>query len=127
VAGLVVIVGGVSIMVSLYNSMSGRRRNIAIMRAIGARRTTILSVVMLEAGVLCAAGSLLGLVLGHGLAALAGSLIASFSGVAVTGLRFDLIELAVVLSTFVLGALAGVVPALSAYKTEISEGLTTTT
>ena len=47
VAFLVILVAAVSILVSIYNSMAERRRPIAIMRALGARRTTILAIVIL--------------------------------------------------------------------------------
>ena len=38
----VVIVAGVGMMVSIYNSMNERRQEIAIMRALGARRSTVM-------------------------------------------------------------------------------------
>ncbi len=46
-AVMIVIVAGIGIMVSMYNSMSDRRHEIAIIRALGARRTTIMVVVLL--------------------------------------------------------------------------------
>ncbi len=45
---LIVIVASVGIMVSIYNSMSERRREIAIMRALGAGRGTIGALILLE-------------------------------------------------------------------------------
>ena len=50
---LILIVAGVAIAVSIYNSMSERRREIAILRALGARRATIFSIVLLEAMTIC--------------------------------------------------------------------------
>ncbi|MHC5064248.1 MAG: FtsX-like permease family protein, partial [Planctomycetota bacterium] len=41
-AFLVLLVAGVSVMVALYNTMNERRREIAIMRSLGARRQQIL-------------------------------------------------------------------------------------
>src|SRR5436190_13780400 len=64
VASLVVVMAGVSIFVALYNSMSERRRPIAILRALGARRSSVLSIVLLEALALSAAGAVGGLILG---------------------------------------------------------------
>ncbi|MCA9320838.1 MAG: ABC transporter permease, partial [Planctomycetes bacterium] len=65
VAILTVIVGVLSIMVAIYNTMNERRRELAIMRAIGARRTTLLAVIVLEAAALAFSGAVIGLVLGH--------------------------------------------------------------
>jgi hypothetical protein len=42
VSYLVAVVATASILASIYNSMNERRREIAILRALGARRTTIL-------------------------------------------------------------------------------------
>ena len=37
---LIIVVAGVGVMVSIYNSMNDRRRDIAVMRALGAGRQT---------------------------------------------------------------------------------------
>jgi len=55
---LIIVVSGVGIFVSIYNSMSDRKREIAIMRALGARRRTVFSVIVAEAVLLCAGGGL---------------------------------------------------------------------
>jgi len=49
-----------SILASIYNSMNERRREIAILRALGARRTTIFSAIVLEAGAIAALGVVAG-------------------------------------------------------------------
>src|SRR5207342_2451361 len=46
VAYLVAVVATGSILVSIYNSMNERRRDIAILRALGARRATIFSAIV---------------------------------------------------------------------------------
>ena len=45
---LIVVVAGVGIMVSIYNSMSERRHEIAVMRALGAHRGKIMMIVLAE-------------------------------------------------------------------------------
>jgi putative ABC transport system permease protein len=52
---LICIVSGVSILVSIYNSMSERRHEIAVMRALGAERQTVMAVILWEATILGAA------------------------------------------------------------------------
>ena len=54
---LVAVVAAASILASIYNSTNGRRREIAIMRALGARRATVLASVLLEAAVIAALGA----------------------------------------------------------------------
>jgi putative ABC transport system permease protein len=123
VSGLVVVMAAVSIFVAIYNSMSERRRPIAIMRALGARRGTVLSIVMLEAAVLALFGAIGGIVLGHLLTAVAGGAISARSGVPISAFAFHPQELAVVAGVLVLGAVAGILPALKAYRTDIADGL----
>ena len=45
---LIIIVSGVGIFVSIYNSMSDRRKEIAIMRALGAQRRTVFAIILAE-------------------------------------------------------------------------------
>ena len=75
-AMMIVIVAGIGIMVSIYNSMSDRRHEIAIMRALGASRVTVMLVILLESILLSLGGGVLGLLLGHGLIELLSPLIA---------------------------------------------------
>ena len=123
VSGLVIVVAGVSILVSIYNSMSERRRPIAILRALGARRTTILSIILLEATTLCVIGGLAGVALGHVLAEGAGQVLGAQAGVSMTGWDFHPLEGAVIGGLMILGVLVGLLPALKAYRSDVSQGL----
>ncbi len=71
---LIVVVAGVGILVSIYNSMSERRREIAVIRALGASRGAVMLIVLLESILLALAGGVLGWLLGHALLAGIGSL-----------------------------------------------------
>ena len=64
-AVLIVIVSGIGIMVSIYNSMSERRHEIAVMRALGAHRGKVMAIVLAESILLALAGGLCGWLLGH--------------------------------------------------------------
>ena len=66
-AVMIVLVAGIGILVSIYNSMNDRRHDIAIMRALGARRGTVMVVILLESILLSLGGGVLGLTMGHGL------------------------------------------------------------
>jgi putative ABC transport system permease protein len=123
VSALVILVAAVSILVSIYNSMAERRRAIAIMRALGARRTTVLSIVILEAASLCLLGGLAGLVLGHVFTAVSAQVLAARAGVSIQPFAFRADELLVLAGVVALGALSGIVPALRAYRTDIADGL----
>lgn len=120
---LIGLVAGVAIAVSIYNSMSERRREIAVMRALGARRKTIFAVVVLEAVAICALGGLTGIVGGHVIVAFANSVLHQVSGFTVSPLAFQPVELLIAAGCIVLGALSGLGPAARAYRTEVAEHL----
>src|SRR5204863_3322701 len=108
---LIGIVAGVAIAVSIYNSMSERRREIAILRALGARRGTIFAIVVLEAVTICAMGAAVGVVAGHLIVAGANVALRHASGFTVSPLAVETAEILVVAGCVVLGALAGFGPA----------------
>ena len=43
---MICVVSGISILVSIYNSMSERRGEIAVMRALGAGRETVMTIIL---------------------------------------------------------------------------------
>src|SRR5204863_1496346 len=65
VSALVSVVAAVGILVSIYNSVSARRKEIAILRALGATRYRVLALICVEAGLIGLVGGFLGLVAGH--------------------------------------------------------------
>ena len=87
---LIVIVAGVGIMVSIYNSMSERRHEIAVMRALGAHRGKIMMIVLAESILLSLGGGLIGWLAGHTLVGAAAPIITDYTGVAVNFLQFAL-------------------------------------
>lgn len=62
---LICIVSGLSILVGIYNSMSQRHHEIAVMRALGASRPRVMLIILGEAVLLAVAGGLLGWTGGH--------------------------------------------------------------
>ena len=72
---VVCVVSAISILVSIYNSMNERRRDIAVMRALGARRDVVLMVILLESLMIACVGGLLGWIAGHAIAASCSSIV----------------------------------------------------
>jgi len=122
-AVLVVIVAGIGIMVSMYNSMSERRHEIAVMRALGARRGTVMAIILTESILLALGGGALGVVLGHGLVGVLGPSIRHYTGVIVSPLDFQVVELVLVPGLIVLATLVGYLPAVVAYRTDVARSL----
>ena len=136
---LICIVSGVSILVSIYNSMSERRHEIAVMRALGASRAVVMQVVLWESVILSLGGGIIGWVAGHGLIGLLGPLIEERTGVLVS--PFDLTprleimieilkvelgmpsEFVLIPGLIILAILVGFWPALTAYRTDVAKAL----
>jgi putative ABC transport system permease protein len=125
-AVLTVIEAGIGIMVSIYNSMSDRRHEIAVMRALGASRATVMVIILQESILLSLMGGVVGVLIGHGATWLCSSLIASWTGVVVGFMQFQTIELILVPGLIVLASAVGYLPAMSAYRTDVAKSLITT-
>ena len=120
---LVVIVAGISILVSIYNSMNERSHDIAVMRALGASRTAVMAIILVESILLALGGGLIGVLLGHGLIGLASPYVVERTGVALSLLQFDWQELVLIPGLVVLASLVGFLPALAAYRTDVAKAL----
>lgn len=121
--GLIIAVSGIGIFVSIYNSMSERRKEIAIMRALGADRGRVFSIILIESILLCVGGGILGIFLGHGVVLVASPIIASRSGVIFDPLTFEAIELVILPAMIALAVLVGFIPAMTAYRTDVADNL----
>lgn len=123
VAYLVAIVAAASVLASIYASMHARRRDIAILRALGARKRTVCGAIIAEAAAIGALGAAVGFVVYAVL----------FTGVAAviraqTGVQLEFTTHAVLwvapAALVGLAALSGIVPAVKAYRTPVAENLT---
>jgi putative ABC transport system permease protein len=120
---LIVIVAGISILVSIYNSMSERSHDIAVMRALGASRGAVMAIVLVESVLLSLGGGLIGIVLGHGVIGLASPYVVAETGISLSMFQFDWQELVLIPGLVLLASLVGFLPALAAYRTDVAKAL----
>jgi putative ABC transport system permease protein len=141
---MICVVSGISILVSIYNSMSERRHEIAVIRALGAGRNTVMTIILLEATLLALGGGILGWLLGHAGVFACGPIIEDRTGVqvgfydwepafrvlswfGVTGAaaeNFTLpVESVLLPALILLAILVGFWPAISAYRTDVARSL----
>lgn len=126
VAGIVSIalfVGGLGIMNTMYMSVSERTREIGIMKAIGATRIQILSIYVFEAGIIGVLGGIAGVVLGLGISELAFYFIRQFAGIPLYPSGAGFIASVALGTSFFLGAISGLLPALKAARLEPVEAI----
>jgi putative ABC transport system permease protein len=124
VLALVIIgVSGLSIFISLYSSLNERRYELALMRVMGASRTKITSLILLEGILLALAGFAIGISISHvGMEILAGALQDNYR-YSFTGMTFLKEEWLLLLSAVAIGMIAAVIPAIQAGRTDISKTL----
>jgi putative ABC transport system permease protein len=120
---LVTVVAAVSILVSIYNSIAARRREIAILRALGATRTRILTLICVEAALIGTLGAVLGLIAGHLIGAAGSFFLQRLVGEGINWLVTSPIEWIYLGVVILLAVLAGLVPALKAYRTPVATNL----
>ncbi|MCA0375048.1 MAG: ABC transporter permease [Gemmatimonadetes bacterium] len=123
VAIFAVAIGLTGMLVSLYSSLEARRREMAILRAIGAGPRTIIALLVLESGLLAAIGCVIGVAGVYGGLALAQAPIEERFGLHLALRPLGSTEwtyLAVVIGA---GLLIGFVPAWKAYRTSLVDGL----
>lgn len=116
VAAMVVIVACFTVLVTLYQAAERRRRDIAIIRCLGGRRSEVGALILLEAVMLTLGGVLGGWLLGHGALALAAPMIREQSGLLIQAWGVERVEIMALLTVFIAGAAAGIVPAITSYR-----------
>ncbi|MBE2213668.1 MAG: FtsX-like permease family protein [Opitutaceae bacterium] len=112
-----------SVLVSVYSSMTARRRDIAILRALGARRATVFLAVLGESVATGLAGALGGLALHLGMMSAAAVIIRRETGVQLDVVAWAPVMALVPAALLLLCALAGLVPAWKAYRLPVADAL----
>jgi putative ABC transport system permease protein len=124
VSVLVVVVGLAGMLVALLTSLSERRREMAILRSIGAGPMHVFALILGEAAFLTAAGIMLGV------AALYGGLLAgqpwleSRLGLFIAVGRLSAYEFGLIVLVGTAGLLIGLVPAYRIYRYSMADGMT---
>jgi putative ABC transport system permease protein len=120
---IIILVSGVGIFVSIYNSMSDRRREIGIMRALGAGRHHVFGIVLAESALLCLGGATTGWLAGHGLAIASAPWVIRQTGLLINPWSMNTLEFVLFPVVAGLAVLVGFLPAMTAYRTNVADAL----
>lgn len=118
-AYVIMIIAGLSVFISLYNALKERKYDLAIMRAMGASKTKLFSLILAEGLIITSLGAIIGLFFGH-LALYLISQQASESADFIEVFAWNAKELYIIVAACMIGLAAALIPALKAYKTSIS-------
>ena len=124
IAAFVVLAGLLGMLTAILTSLNERRREMAILRSVGARPRHVFTLLIAEAGLLAAAGVAAGVALCYGLMYASKPLLERRFGLflepgGLTGYDIGLLA-AIVAAALLMGAL----PAWRAYRNTLSDGLT---
>lgn len=123
IAACVVVAGLLGMTTALVTTLNERRREMAILRALGARPWQVGALLLIESATIAVLGAALGVLAVQALQLLLAPLLAGL-GLHPPMLAFTLRELVLLLAVLLGGVLAGGVPALLAYRRSLADGLT---
>lgn len=124
VSMFVVLVGLIGLLVSIYNSLNERRREMAILRSVGAGPGLIFSLLVIESFLLTAIGALFGVALMYLIFFTGQPIIEREFGIFLPIKPLQSMEWIYLGVVAILGLALGAVPALRAYRNTLSDGLT---
>jgi len=111
------LIGGIGIMNTMYTSVIERKKQIGIMKAVGARNSAIMSIFLFESGLLGMFGGLIGILLGIGIAEVVEYIGNVAWGTTLIRAEFPAyLLIGVLIFAFAIGCISGVVPAYQASK-----------
>ena len=122
-AALTLVVGLIGMCVALFASLESRRREMAILRAVGAGPRTIVALLVLESGVLATLAAGLGVALVYGGILVARDAVEARFGIALTMQALGSTEWLYLGLVVVAGTLVGLLPAWRAYRNALTDGL----
>jgi len=124
VSAFVVLVGLSGMLVAIMTSLNERRREMAILRSVGARPLHVFSLIVGEAGLVTLVGVFLGIALLYGLLVTVQPLIASHLGFFMPMRGTTAHELLLLAIIFLAGVLIGFVPGFKIYRHSLADGMT---
>jgi putative ABC transport system permease protein len=123
IAAFVVVVGLLGMLISLFQSLNERRREMAIFRTIGASPLTVGALLTVESFSLSLVGTILGAGLCYAVAALLQPWIENSFGLHIGISGFNALQWIYCVATIAFGSLLGVLPGIRAYRNALHDGL----
>jgi putative ABC transport system permease protein len=123
VAAFVVLAGLLGMQTAILTSLNERRREMAILRSVGARPQHIFALLVVEAGLLATLGIVCGIALAYGLLLAARPLLEKRFGIYPNLSGLSAPDLVILGTIVVLAVLMGCIPAWRAYRNTLGDGL----
>ncbi|MCE0494034.1 ABC transporter permease [Vibrio salinus] len=124
ISGFVVIAGLLGMLSSLLTSLQERRREMAILRAMGAQPKHVFALLMSEATALTMVGILFGIIGLYGTMSVLAPVIHSHYGIVITLSILNAHEWLLIGFVQLAGMIVGIIPSVRAYRQSLSDGMT---
>jgi putative ABC transport system permease protein len=124
VSAFVVVVGLFGMLTTLMTSLNERRREMAILRSVGARPAHVFSLIIGEAILVTALGIIVGVVLLYSLLVIAQPLMIAHFGLYINISFFSSYELLLLAIVLLAGLAAGIIPGWKIYRYSLNDGMT---
>jgi putative ABC transport system permease protein len=123
-AWLIALTGGLSIFVALLNAMDTRKGDLALLRVMGASRSSVFATVLTEGIITAGSGVLLGVLLGHLAIAAATANFIRLEQIGLDPFAFHPAELMIVAGVLAIGVIAALIPAIRLFRSDLNDALT---
>ncbi|MED5280650.1 MAG: ABC transporter permease [Verrucomicrobiota bacterium] len=123
VAYMVALIGSMIIFATLRSAMNERIREFAILRCLGASRRDVTFVVLAQSIMISFLGALGSLLFSFVIHSITARLIREQTGVVMEGIAIDQATITTFFALLLIGLLSGLLPALQAYRVNLSENL----
>jgi putative ABC transport system permease protein len=120
---LAAVMAALTLFLAVYSATGARERLLAIMRGLGARRSTVFRIVLFETVLTALLGALVGRLVGYGVALAIAAQLTAQSAIPISIRYLPALEAWLWGLPLLLGVVAGLLPALQAYRANVVEKL----
>ena len=123
IAALVTVLALLFLFVALISALRERRRDLALLRCLGATRRTVFGLILCESLFIAVAGGAAGMLIGHGIVAAGCEMIRVETGLRFSPFYISQADVFVLPAVAILGLLAGLLPSVQAYRLGVLRNL----
>jgi putative ABC transport system permease protein len=120
---LLALSAGLSLFVALWNATRAREADLALLRVMGARPSTVFGTILIEGLLIAAIGALGGIAVAHGLIAVATASFPTLDELGLSALRFLPGEGAILAAALAIGLVAALIPAIRTFRIDLATTL----